>query len=590
VTWDLEIENIGGILEAETTVEPGLNAVRASNWQGKSSFIGALKTLLGVETPLTEGKDQGYVRFDGPETSRTIELTQPSGTVIRNGEPLLEDEYDTVRTRLFACLGEENPVRNAVRSRTNLEDVLLEPLDFENIDEQIRELKREREQAETELKRATEAKKRRPEVRKRVNELETELETLCEEHEQLSASTDGTDDQETLHKDLAEAESERDRIANRINQLEQSIERTEASLAEKRSELEAIEITSQQDLAAELERARDELQALKRDKKVLQSLHSATDMVLSENRLDLVTDVEREVTGDTVVCWTCGAESSRDAIDSQRQELRERLTEIQARTDSKQEEVEQLEAKRESVTQDIRRKEMLESDIADLEEKLSNDTQSLESAKTRRSQLDDRIESMSNEVADTVERITDIESDIKYREAELEDARADLDQLEQRAAQHEMLEDEVASLTEELEQLRNRKSRIRRETREAFDETLSDLLDRFETRFETARLTPKFDLVVARDGREASLDALSEGELELLGFVAALAGYEAFDVRNVSPCILVDRVGGLTDENLQRLTDYLKARTEYLVFTTYPGFETGVEHEVSPTEWRIAAD
>jgi predicted nucleic acid-binding Zn-ribbon protein len=186
-----------------------------------------------------------------------------------------------------------------------------------------------------------------------------------------------------------------------------------------------------------------------------------------------------------------------------------------------------------------------------------------------------------------MEQLTDIESEIKYREAELDDARDDLEQMEQRAANLGQLTDDREKVQSDLEELRTRKESIKRATREEFDEAIRDILDRFETGFETARLTSEFELVVARDGRRAELDALSEGELELLGFVAALAGYEAFDVAEISPMLLVDQVGGLDEQNLHTLVEYLEPRTEYLVFTAYPAYESMDANVIDPQQWKV---
>lgn len=117
---------------------------------------------------------------------------------------------------------------------------------------------------------------------------------------------------------------------------------------------------------------------------------------------------------------------------------------------------------------------------------------------------------------------------------------------------------------------------------------MQDILARFGTGFETARLTADFDIVVARDGQEASLDALSEGELELIGFVAALAGRQSFDVDETIPLMLVDGLGGLDDDNLHTLIEYLQQGTEYLVFTAYPEYTAFDGHEIDPTEWTVA--
>jgi hypothetical protein len=135
-----------------------------------------------------------------------------------------------------------------------------------------------------------------------------------------------------------------------------------------------------------------------------------------------------------------------------------------------------------------------------------------------------------------------------------------------------------------------RKPSIKRRTRESFDDAIEEVITQFDTSYGTARLTPDFDLVVARDGREASLDALSEGEVELLGFVAALAGYEAFAVQDRVPVLLVNRLGGLDDSNLHARIEYLRGRAEYLVFTAYPEHAAFDSHDIDPGDWVVVSD
>ena len=133
MVWTIDIERIAGILHGSATIEPGLNAVQAANWQGKSSFVEAVKTALGTSTELTEGADSGHVDLQTPTRDVTVQLVHNGSTVSREGTPYLDDEYDIVRAELFACLDEHNEIRGAVRRGENLEDVLLEPLDFQNI-------------------------------------------------------------------------------------------------------------------------------------------------------------------------------------------------------------------------------------------------------------------------------------------------------------------------------------------------------------------------------------------------------------------------------------------------------------------------
>jgi chromosome segregation ATPase len=590
MTWTFEATNIAGILNGESRVEPGLNVIRASNWQGKSSFIKAVQTALGVAAPLTDGADTGAVRYDSDTDSGTIELERTDGEVTQSGTPILTDQYDIVRAELFACLGENNEIRRAVRAGQPLEEQMLRPLDFENIDEQIAELTRERDQIDSEIERAEQASQQLPALERRVKELEAELTDLREKHDRLVAEANPEDNSEDeTRQQLSEVESDRNRVQNRIEQLERTIERTEQNIQSKEAELDSLEVPDDTKLQQQLSEAQNRLQDLKRDKRVLESVHSATEMVLTEDRLDLITEVDRELTGESFSCWTCGAETTSDAVQARLTKLRERISSVQAKADAQQTTVEELEAKRESISQNRRRRETLEAELAQLREKVSEDRQSLADARERLESLEAKIETLSEQVTTRIDEITDTESEIKYREAELSDVTADREELQQRADQLEMLRAEREEIATELETLRERKTTIRQDTRTAFESAMNDMLDRFETGFDTARLTGNFELVVARDGQETSLDALSEGEVELLGFVAAMAGYEAFDVAEVSPLLLVDQVGALAEHNLHTLVEYLRNRTQYLIFTAYPAFDAPDATLIEPRSWAVAS-
>ncbi|WP_336338484.1 archaea-specific SMC-related protein [Haloarcula brevis] len=588
MTWAIEIERIAGILEGGATIEPGPNVVRGSNWQGKSSFIEALKTALGASTELTEGADSGSVHLETPTGEYDVTLARENGAVTRHGQPYLTDEYDVIRAELFACLDERNAVRRAVRAGENLEDVLLRPLDFQNIDSQIESLQREREQIESELTNAREAKKRLPTVQEKVTRLRNEIEDLQAKRDAIDSESGDDDSAEPARRQLSQARTEQNQARNRIERLEQSIERTEQRLSERRDALDALEIPEYDDVEDRLAEAREALTQVERDAEVLQSVYSATEMVLSENRLDLLTDVERDIDGDTVACWTCGSETTRADLADRLDALGSELTALRARKESCRDTVEELETQREEISQARRRKADLEEEIADLEATLADRRQRLDAARDRLEQAQADVQRLSDRVDETVAELSDVESEIKYREAELEDTADELDHLETRAARVDALEADLESVRDDLADLRTRKDRVKREARDAFDTAMGDILSRFDTGFETARLTPDFDIVVARDGQEASLDALSEGELELIGFVAALAGRRSFDIGDTVPLLLVDGLGGLDDGNLHTLIEYLRQGTEYLVFTAYPEYTAFDGREIDPTRWTVA--
>jgi len=586
MTWHLSLENIAGIRQGDADIEPGVNAVRASNWQGKSSFLAGIKTAFGTAMPLTEGQSTGRVVLQTDDEEITVELERTNGSVSRSGQPYLEDEYDRICAELFAFLDEDNDIRQAVRTGENLETLLTRPLDFENIDEQIADLRTEREQVERELERADQAAERLPQLQQRVTSLEDDLEELRAERDAIDDDSGGESD---ARDQLSDLRAERDQVTTKIERLEATAERVRETLAEKRAELESLTVPSDADVEDELENLHTDLRDIERDRELLQSVYEANKRVLDEGRVELLTEVSHDMLSDSVTCWLCGTDSTRDDVEEQLTALDDRIADLRSQAAETRDRVEDLEARRDEIKQARRKETDLTDRIGDLESRLAETEESLETARDRRDELESRIADLEAEVDSTEDRVTDLESEIKYTEAELADAREELEETETLEEQREMLEEEYDSLTDEITDLRTRKEDVKQRTREAFSSALADLLEQFDTGFETARLTSTFDLVVAREGREAQLDALSEGERELLGIVAALAGYEAFEVSQRVPVMLLDGLGGLASDNLQILVEYLAARTEYLVLTTYPENEGFDGNELSPSEWQVVS-
>jgi len=587
MAWRLSLTNIAGIRHGEARIESGINAVRASNWQGKSSFLAGIKTALGTTTPLTEGQSSGEVVLRTEDDENTIQLKQIDGTVSRSGRPYLDNEYDRVCADLFAFLDEDNEIRQAVRAGGNLEDLLTRPLDFENIDEQIADLRREREQVERELERADQAVGRLPGLQQRVTSLEDDLEELRAERDELGDDAAGDSD---AREELSGLRADRDRVTTKIDRLETTAERVRETLAEKRDELESLTVPSETDLEGDLERLRFELRDIERDKELLQSVYEANKRILDEGRIELLTEVSHDMLSDSVTCWLCGSDTGREEIEAQLATLDDRIGDLRSKADAARERVEALESKRDEITQARRRKAELTDRIGELKSRLAETEECLEMARDGRDDVESRIEDLEEAADVTENRITNLESESKYTEAELADAREELEEAETLAAQRDGLEDGYESLTDDITDLRTRKDEIKQRTRDAFSAALADLLEEFDTGFETARLTGTFDLVVAREGREAQLDALSEGERELLGIVAALAGHEAFDVGERVPVMLLDGLGGLASDNLRILVEYLAGRTKYLVLTAYPEYEGFDGHELSPSDWQVVSD
>lgn len=587
MTWKLSVNNIAGILNGEATIEEGVNAVRASNWQGKSSLLAAIQTTMGTKTVLREGADEGSVKLVTEDGEYEVSLVRENSRIRREQEPYLEDKQTRICADLFAFLDERNEIRRAVRNGENLKELLTRPLDFENIDEQIATLRRERNQVDTQLQEASDATAKLPDVEQVVTQLEDELDDLRTERAELAGEANGNSDEQEA---LRTATTERKRTEEEVDRLERTINRTEETLAQQRSNLDNLERPDvDDDLEQRISEVESKLTRTKRDADLLQSIYAPTRRILDENRLELLTDVNPGLMEDTVTCWTCDEETTREQVAEQVEQLGKHVTERQDTVDEYQQKLDRLTTRRNEVESAKRERRTLEQEISDLESTLEERTASLRQARSRLEDLEARVEELAETVQSGDERLTDVESEIKYTERQLEDKREELASLEETAETQSSLERQRENLSEEIASLRTRKENMKRRMRASFESAMQEILNRLGTGFESARLTSNFDIVVAREGREAGLDALSDGEVELLGIFAALAGYEAFDLADDVPVMLVDDLGGLADENIRGLIQYLEDRPQYLVFTAYPEHSSIETNTIDPLEWEVVS-
>lgn len=584
MSLNLQVQNVGGIYRGTATIEEGVNAVQASNWQGKSSLIAAIEAVMGTEASLTEGESTGRVVLSGEERY-DVELRREGETVEIEGTPYLVDEHDRVCARLFAFLDETNPVRRAVREGANLEDVLTRPLDFEDIDARIAERRAERERIDRELQRARDDERALLDLKRRAERLESAVAVLAERRSGLREEIGkggGSDE-------LSELKAEREQVTDLIERLQNTIERTSETLSGRYEDLEALAVPERADVEESLVEATGAVREAERDIDLLRTIYSAHQRLLEEDRVGLLSEVDHGVLDDGVTCWVCGNATGRAELEAQLEQLGERVADLESELESARERRAELERRRDEVVSAKRRKRDLEDEISKLESTLVDREESLQSAKGRLSEVAERIDGMEETDAAVTTELTDVESELKYQRAELEEVEEELARRRAGADRVGHLESEREAATAEIERLRNRKSEVRRETREAFDRALADVVERFDTGFEGARLSADFDLVVARNGRAVEWAALSEGEQELLGFVAALAGYEVFDVAETVPFMLLDRLGSLADDNLHRLVEYLEDRTEYLVLTAYPENAPFEGATIDPRSWTVVS-
>jgi DNA repair exonuclease SbcCD ATPase subunit len=604
--WRLEIDNIAGIRSGTATLDPGLNVVQASNFQGKSSFAAAIRTVLGVTgqydaPPLTEGAESGSVTLTTDDDSYEVTLERaPDGAVTQSGTPYLTDETDQVCARLFALLDEDNPIRIAVRDGADLTPLLQAPLDIADVDRRIDALQTERRDLEAELSRAEQVTERIPAVQESVTQLEAELEELRSRREVLEEEAERNDDD--LADEVVEKRSTLEEYERHIERTEASIERKRERLTEKEAELDQLEVPAVDD-DADVTAKRERIDELERKIDLLTRVSQVSREILEEGELDLITTVDRSLAGDEVECWTCGQLTGVDRMERRIDALRSELASQRERKETLAEEVERHAARQREAERKQREAESLREEAKRLRLDVEESAAELEQLEEKRDALEGELaeleSALDEQEAAVEEELTDVTVRIKGCERRLSEKRQELADLEDEREDLAALRERREELDAELTALRNRKRDAQTELVAQFDEAMAAVLERFAPGFGGAHLrlqtgpdgdVERIDLVIAREGRETTVDALSEGEVELVGVALVLAGYRAFDVDERVPAVVVDGIGQLAAEHLHNLAEYLQDTGEYLVTTAYPEVGSFDGRTISPDEWDVVSD
>lgn len=608
MTWDLTIENIAGIRSGSTSISNGLNVVQASNFQGKSSLIASIQTVIGAtghyeDHPLTEGAESGTVSLETEDGSYEVTIERNNrGFNSLDGNPFIPDKVDQKTARLFAFLGENNPIRTAVRNGDDLTEYLQEPLDIDKIDRQIKKLKNERDDLDTALSESRTAAKRLPDVQETVTQLENEIEDLKEKRANLKDVSEEKKEADELSNKISNKKSELNSAEREITRLENDIQNRRDMLENKKDELEELEVPEVPTLS-DLENKRERVASLGATISLFEDLYRANKNALDSEDLNLITTVERTLEGDKVECWLSGEVVPKEQIESRIEHIGDRVSEFKEERDELSEEIEKFQEQKREAEKKQKKRDKLEDKTASLRNKIFEQESYLSEAEAKRDDLESEIEELEEELAaveeDYSDELTEVKTEIRTKEQNLEKQRDLLDELDDQKQEIGELEEERQELTDEIKELRKRKTETQHQLREEFDTAIGDIISRFAPGFETARLNTitneegeviEFELTIAREGQETTVDALSEGEVELIGVAAALAGYRVYDVGDIVPCILIDAISQLAAEHLRGLVDYIDDTADMIVTTAYPEAGEFEGQIITPDAWDVVSN
>ena len=613
----LTVQNIGGIDRTEVTFEPGITILAGRNATNRTSLLQAIMTAMGSDdVSIKADADEGRVELTLDGETYTRRLHRENGTTHLTGDPYLED---TTLADLFAFLLESNEARRAVLTEEDLRDILMRPIDTDEIQAEIDGLLEQRRQVSEELEELADLKGRLPsleeqrtQLQEQIEETEAELQAVEAEIETRDADVEeGREEQAEVEAKLAklrETRSELDDVRYDLDTEQQSLESLRAEKRELERETEELpEADRLDDIEGRIERLRAEKQDLETELNEIQSVISFNEERLADGAemfaeaFDDDTD-SGSVTDDLLpeerlTCWTCGSEVESEQIEATVDRLQELSQECVSEINSIDDELGELTEQQRELRRQQRRREKLDRRQQELEAELGETESRIEELSERRDSLREEVEAIESEVErlenDNYDEILGLHKDANQLEYELGQLDTELERVEENIT---AIEDRLAAeaeltsrrdeLTDDMEALRTRIERIEKNAIEEFNdhmETVLELLaydnlarvwlERRETEVRDGRQTATksvFDLHVVRQTTsgttyEDTVDNLSESERAVTGLVFALAGYLAHDVHEVLPVMLLDSLEAIDSERVATLIEYLEDYADYLV-------------------------
>jgi predicted RNase H-like nuclease (RuvC/YqgF family) len=624
-TVEISVENIGGIDESDLKISAGVSILAGRNATNRTSFLRALMAALGSDNASLKGdSDEGTVemKYSGETYERTLSRRQ--GTTLLEGDPYLDNP---AYAELFAFLLESNDARQSVERGDDLYDVIMRPVDTEQIDAEIVNLEEERKDLQATLDELDELDQQLPKLEEERIQLQEEIETKKDELEEKRAELDAleidAEEASEIDNRFRELREERNELENLRQQIEDEKRLVEA-LREDRDDIEgrldglaSVDEGELNDLEYEIQRRRNAIESIESTIAELESVLKFNESILEESRLELLQLISDEaaniaddgavtdqlVDGDEeIVCWTCGSQVERDQVEQTVSILRDVYSEKIDERSTLRDEVDELEADRKHIERTRQERNQLQQELDDIETELDAKTDRMDELESEADELEETVRDLDarveeietdehDERLDLHREINELEFELDRHESQLESVESEITGIEDRLEERTEFQEELESINEEIENLRSRIENLEMEAVDQFNDQMGTILDLLEfdniERIWIERVKKEvqdgrrkvqktaFDLHIIRSTDSGSVyedtvDHLSESERELVGLVFALAGYLVHEVYEQVPFILLDSMEAFDSERLSMLIDYLAEYADYLVVALLP--------------------
>jgi chromosome segregation ATPase len=616
-------KNIGGIEETTVPFSPGVTVLVGRNATNRTSFLQAVMAALGSENVLIKGDaDEAAAELSIDDKTYTRQFHRRGDQVTASGEPYLDDPNPA---DLFAFLLESNEARRAVAVNADLREVIMRPVDVDDIHAEIDRLVDQRDDLESELDELESLKQKLPPLEEKRRDLRSQIEDkkaeLRAKQEELAAADatveEDREEASELDEKLEHLGSKRSALDDARYELETEQESLEAITRDQRQlERELADLPDVPDgrideIESELSQLRDEKQRVTSrvneiqgvigfNEEMLEDAESAAFDELGDADDDDVT--EKLLAADEVTCWTCGSRVERDQIEATLNQLRDRSQAAVSKATELENDIDELEAEKRDYEQSRRERKRLEERLAEIEREQEEIEARIEDLRDRREALIDEIEAIQAEVEelenDDTSAVLDLHKEVNQLEYELgklendfERVDSNVTEIENRLADQDEIERTREAVSDEIESLRTKIERTEEEAVQQFNDHMDSVLElldydnleriwieRVQRDVREGRQTVTksvFELHVIRTSAsgaayEDTVDHLSESEREVTGLVFALAGYLAHEVYKTVPFVVLDSLEAIDSERIATLVQYLDDYTGYLLVALLP--------------------
>lgn len=625
---NVSVSNIGGIDKASVHLESGVNILVGRNATNRTSFLQALMAAHGSRNVSVKADaDEGRVTLDIDGDTYETTVKRVNDGVVVDGNPYLDDPEPA---DLFAFFVELNEARQAVVLQQNLRDLIMRPVDTEQLTTEIEELVEQRRSVEQELDELEQLKRELPKLEKQRSTYKSQLDEKRAGLEDKRAEIDDLDtevedanqertDIEKKLEELNDVRSDLERVRSNLKAERESLDSTQTQIGGLEEELAEVPDDLPEDpdeLATELQTLRERKRQLNSQISSLQNIIQFNDRMISgeSDVLESLQTTDRRTADGPItqqllsdnesgICWTCGSVVEASQIDDTIGDIRAIVQEKQEELSSIRSEIDDLESSQSTLEEIQQRRATVQNRLDRLRNEVEERRATIEQLEQERSEKQELLSTLDEAVDeaqknDDEDEILELNKEANRLEFEIQQLESDLEdiaeEIERKSSEVERIPDlktERETLSEEIRELRTRIEHLEETAVESFNHHMDELIellgyqniDRIwlelkqrEVR-EGRRTVTKgtFELHIIRTSEsgetyEDTVDHLSESEREVTGLVFGLAGYLAHDLYEETPFMLLDSLEAIDSDRISKLITYFEEYAPYIVVSLLP--------------------